>query len=91
MPYPYAAANHQRMNAREIEKLGAAIYTEDADLTGKSLINAIEGLMNNPEKLSRLQEKASMEINENPTFKILDLVLNAAGAAEHLKPDTEAL
>ncbi len=91
VPYPYAAANHQRMNAREIEKLGAAIYTEDADLTGKSLINAIEDLMNNPEKLSRLQEKASMEINENPTFKILDLVLNAAGAAEHLKPDTEAL
>lgn len=80
VPYPYAAANHQRMNAREIEKLGAALYVEDADLTGDLLVKLIEDLKSNPEKLSTLSEKAEGEITENPTFKILELLLKAAGA-----------
>lgn len=79
VPYPYAAANHQRMNAKEIEKLGAAIYIEDADLTGEKLIETIEDLMNSEEKLTMLKEKAAGEITQNPTFKILELLLEAAG------------
>ncbi len=80
VPYPYAAADHQRMNAREIEKLGAAIYVEDADLTENWLIGTVEDLRKNPEKLAALRKKAEGEIAENPTFKILELVLEAAGA-----------
>ncbi len=80
IPYPYAAANHQRKNAREIEKTGAAIYIEDCELTGKMLIKTIEDLMSSPDKLKLLVQNAAGQIDENPTYKILDLILDAANA-----------
>ncbi len=51
IPYPYAAADHQRKNAREIEKTGAALYIEDSDLTPEILIKTIEELILNDKKL----------------------------------------
>ena len=78
----YAAADHQRMNAREIEKTGAALYIEDSDLTPEALINTVENLISNREKLENMAESASLQIKENPTEKILDLILNAAGVLE---------
>ncbi len=82
IPYPYAAADHQRKNAREIEKTGAALYIEDSDLTPEALINTVENLISNREKLENMAESASLQIKENPTGKILDLILNAAGVLE---------
>ncbi len=78
VPYPYAAADHQRKNAREIEKTGAALYVEDADLTADFLITTIEDLISNNEKLNNMAQKAAEQIKENPTGKILELILNAA-------------
>ncbi len=85
MPYPYAAADHQRKNAREIEKTGAALYIEDSDLTSDLLIKTIEDLISNKEKLDKMAQIASKEIKENPTGKILELILNAAKASKQGK------
>jgi|InofroStandDraft_1065614.scaffolds.fasta_scaffold00110_87 UDP-N-acetylglucosamine--N-acetylmuramyl-(pentapeptide) pyrophosphoryl-undecaprenol N-acetylglucosamine transferase len=82
IPYPYAAADHQRKNAREIEKTGAALYIEDSDLTPEILIKTIEELILNDKKLKDMIKSASSQITENPTGKILDLILDAAGALE---------
>lgn len=82
VPYPYAAADHQRKNAREIEKTGAALYIEDSNLTPETLINMLEDLISNKEKLKNMAESASLQIKENPTGKILDLILDAAGVLE---------
>ncbi len=79
VPYPYAAADHQRKNAREIEKTGAAIYIEDSDLTSDFIIKTIEDLILNREKLNKMIQSASEQIKENPTGKILNLILEAAG------------
>lgn len=80
VPYPYAAADHQRKNAREIEKTGAAIYVEDADLNAEILIEIINDLWQNPDALAAFAKNASGQIDENPTGKILNLVLDAANA-----------
>ncbi len=85
VPYPYAAADHQRKNAREIEKTGAALYIEDSDLTSDLLIKTIEDLISNKEKLDKMAQIASKEIKENPTGKILELILNAAKASKQGK------
>lgn len=74
VPYPYAAADHQRKNAREIEKTGAAIYVEDADLTADFLIKTIETLILDKEKLDKMAQNASEQIKENPTGKITELI-----------------
>ncbi len=58
IPYPHAAADHQRINAHYMETHGAAIYLEDADTTEEKLLELITSLINNPQKLQQLQENA---------------------------------
>lgn len=56
IPYPYAAADHQRFNARAMENSGAALYLEDAECTSERLIELICFILSDPEKLKRMQE-----------------------------------
>lgn len=58
VPYPHAAADHQRKNARYMEAKGAALYLEDEDVSGKTLSEMILLLINNTDKLKELQSNA---------------------------------
>lgn len=58
IPYPYAAADHQRKNAEFMVKKRAALYLEDADTTKDTLLIAIEQLLGNKEKLKTIQNNA---------------------------------
>jgi UDP-N-acetylglucosamine--N-acetylmuramyl-(pentapeptide) pyrophosphoryl-undecaprenol N-acetylglucosamine transferase len=44
VPYPYAAQNHQEANARTLVEAEAALMLKDAELTGPSLLVALEDL-----------------------------------------------
>ena len=59
VPYPYAAADHQRKNAKYMLDSGAGLYVEDSDLTPQVLLDLIYSLTNNPEKLSKIQQNAN--------------------------------
>lgn len=59
IPYPHAAANHQRKNAKYMLEKQAALYLEDADTIGETLLNAIESLLDNRENLKTIQNNAS--------------------------------
>ena len=52
IPYPYAADNHQEVNAREMAEEGAALMLRQADLTGAILADAIAKLAENPQILA---------------------------------------
>ncbi|MCR5262100.1 MAG: undecaprenyldiphospho-muramoylpentapeptide beta-N-acetylglucosaminyltransferase [Candidatus Gastranaerophilales bacterium] len=56
VPYPYAAADHQRKNAREAENIGYALYCEDKDLDGSTLIKMLKSLFENPDKIAKMSE-----------------------------------
>lgn len=58
VPYPHAAADHQRKNARFMVEKRAALYLEDADTTKDTLLIGIEQLLDNPEKLRLIQQNA---------------------------------
>lgn len=58
IPYPHAAADHQRKNAKFMVEKRAALYLEDADTTKDTLKIAIEKLLDNPEKLKMIQQNA---------------------------------
>lgn len=58
VPYPHAAADHQRKNARYMEEQGASIYLEDDDVNAGSLYEILSELIQNPDKLSELQKNA---------------------------------
>lgn len=58
IPYPHAAADHQRKNAKFMTKKRAALYLEDADVTKDTLLIAIEQLLDNPEKLQEIRQNS---------------------------------
>lgn len=58
IPYPHAAADHQRKNAQYMVKERAALYLEDADTTKDTLMIAIEQLLLDEGKLKTVQKNA---------------------------------
>ena len=79
IPYPYAAANHQRINAKAIADKNAALYLEDDELKNGKLINVIDELINNKEKYNILKNNAE-NLGRDFKFaneKILNLIINA--------------
>ena len=61
IPYPYAADDHQTSNAKELEKIKAAIVIADKDLTGQILKQHIESLKDNKDRLIKMS-KASLSL-----------------------------
>lgn len=61
IPYPYAAADHQRKNAKYMVQNGAGLYLEDADTNEVTLSNLIIKLLENKEELQKMQQ-ASMNL-----------------------------
>ena len=59
VPYPYAAANHQRINAKYFHDMGACIYIEDKDLEPNKLRATILELLNNSHKMNYLKQNTS--------------------------------
>lgn len=58
IPYPHAAADHQRKNAKFMESKRAALYLEDADTTKETLLIAIEQLLENSQKFEEIRKNS---------------------------------
>lgn len=54
IPYPFAADNHQEINAKEMAEAGAALSYRQAELTSAKLAAAIEPLLDDPERRARM-------------------------------------
>lgn len=57
VPYPFAAGDHQRVNAGFLEGEGAALMLTQDKLTGASLASAIRGLYEDPDAFGKIKEK----------------------------------
>jgi UDP-N-acetylglucosamine--N-acetylmuramyl-(pentapeptide) pyrophosphoryl-undecaprenol N-acetylglucosamine transferase len=51
VPYPHAAADHQRANAEWMAEGGGAMVIDDASLDGPRLAAVVAGLLDDPERL----------------------------------------
>ncbi|MBW1957154.1 MAG: undecaprenyldiphospho-muramoylpentapeptide beta-N-acetylglucosaminyltransferase [Deltaproteobacteria bacterium] len=58
IPYPFAADNHQVLNARSLEKTGAAEMILEKDLNGKALAERINFYASNPDTLRQMASRA---------------------------------
>jgi UDP-N-acetylglucosamine--N-acetylmuramyl-(pentapeptide) pyrophosphoryl-undecaprenol N-acetylglucosamine transferase len=58
IPYPYAAYDHQRLNAQALKDWGAAEMILDRELNGESLASAIRALYTDRERLKKMGEAA---------------------------------
>ena len=58
IPFPFAADNHQVLNARSLEKAGAAEMILEKDLSGKILGERINYYVQRPEALQQMSSRS---------------------------------
>ncbi|HDH01839.1 MAG TPA: UDP-N-acetylglucosamine--N-acetylmuramyl-(pentapeptide) pyrophosphoryl-undecaprenol N-acetylglucosamine transferase, partial [Nitrospirae bacterium] len=76
VPYPYAAANHQEVNAGKLERLGAAVMVRNIELNGKRLSGEIRRLYNDPGLRGNMRTKAMGLGRPDAVKRIADIALS---------------
>ena len=74
VPYPYAAADHQRINARFMVEQGAGLYLENDDTNPTTLLEKILELVNNSNKLHLVQAASARQAVYDGVDKIVSQV-----------------
>lgn len=74
IPYPYAAANHQKKNAQNLAKNNMALMLEDENCNNDTLFEMVENLINNKELLSNLSYNAKKNAKSNSAQKIVEQI-----------------
>jgi len=57
IPFPHAAADHQRKNAQSFTHSGSAVMIDQSDLTPALLCATIRDILNNPKRLTQMSEQ----------------------------------
>jgi UDP-N-acetylglucosamine--N-acetylmuramyl-(pentapeptide) pyrophosphoryl-undecaprenol N-acetylglucosamine transferase len=73
VPYPYAANDHQTLNAKALVNAGAALMVANADLNGEVLSRLVRKLKEDPERRKRMGERAAALAQPGAAEKIVDL------------------
>lgn len=76
IPFPYAAENHQYYNAKALENVEAGVIIEEKDLEAENLLNRINELMKDKEKLRQMGENALQIGNPNAINKVEEEIKN---------------
>ena len=79
VPFALAADDHQRTNARALERAGAAVMLEEKDLSGASLAAAVRALLDAPERISAMEEAARRIGRPDAAALVADLLLGTEG------------
>ncbi len=75
IPYPFAAANHQEINARKLWDIGAAQMILERDLNGKALADLIKYLLEDPDAISEIERTSKSLGNIEAAGKIVELMM----------------
>ncbi|MCX7958679.1 MAG: undecaprenyldiphospho-muramoylpentapeptide beta-N-acetylglucosaminyltransferase [Deltaproteobacteria bacterium] len=75
IPYPYAADDHQRLNAIELVNAGAAVMLEQKDVTPEILADTIICLKNDPQRLRNMAEQAGRIAKPEAAREIMDFIV----------------
>ena len=79
IPYPYAAYNHQELNARTLADKGAARMILDRDLSGTNLGEEIIRLVNHPNELNDMAGKAQILAQPEAAKAVADHYFSPGG------------
>ena len=80
IPLPTATDDHQRHNARALERAGAAELIDQSELTGQRLSDAILALAGDPNRRMRMSAAARTLAKPRAADAIVDVVIQLAGA-----------
>lgn len=74
VPFPAAADNHQNVNARALERAGAAVVVEESNLEAAYLVETIAALMVDPVRLHTMAESARSLAHPRAVEEIAEIV-----------------
>lgn len=72
IPYPFAAADHQRHNAEALKKAGAASVIPEKDLTTDKLSEEIHSLLSDQTRLQQMAAKSRELGKSDATSRLVD-------------------
>jgi UDP-N-acetylglucosamine--N-acetylmuramyl-(pentapeptide) pyrophosphoryl-undecaprenol N-acetylglucosamine transferase len=81
VPYPHAAADHQRTNAAWMERAGAAVVIDDGELTGPRLREEVDRLLGDPDLLRSMAAASLGLARPDAAEAIADELLAAVRAS----------
>jgi len=76
VPYPYAAADHQRKNAEEAESKGFAICSDDYVFDGNVLMSILRNLLNNNNKITEMCHKSCENSKPDALQRIVETLIS---------------
>jgi UDP-N-acetylglucosamine--N-acetylmuramyl-(pentapeptide) pyrophosphoryl-undecaprenol N-acetylglucosamine transferase len=83
VPYPYAKADHQRLNVESLRVAGGCWVIDDGELDGSRLRREVESLLGDPEELSRMRVKSREAGRPRAAEDIAESLLELAGKAKN--------
>ncbi|HET7440123.1 MAG TPA: undecaprenyldiphospho-muramoylpentapeptide beta-N-acetylglucosaminyltransferase [Terriglobales bacterium] len=81
VPFPRAADDHQRVNAKALENAGAGVVLEESKLNRESLVEAITTLLNDRRRLEKMGAAAKKLSHPNAAAEIAEMAGQLAGAS----------
>ncbi len=81
IPYPHAAEDHQKANARFLQEKGAAIILPDAELEAGKLGGVVEELLNDYNWLGKMSKNSSALQQQNALDQISEVIERVLGQA----------
>jgi UDP-N-acetylglucosamine--N-acetylmuramyl-(pentapeptide) pyrophosphoryl-undecaprenol N-acetylglucosamine transferase len=82
VPFPRAADDHQRVNAKALERAGAAVVVEESKLDGVWLVETVAALLGDPARLQRMSAAARSLAHPNAARDIAALAARLGGVGE---------
>jgi UDP-N-acetylglucosamine--N-acetylmuramyl-(pentapeptide) pyrophosphoryl-undecaprenol N-acetylglucosamine transferase len=79
VPFPRAADDHQNVNARALERAGAAVVVEESNLEAAYLVETIVTLIKYPSRLRAMADAAKSLAHPNAVVGIAEMVRRLAG------------
>lgn len=73
IPFPFAANDHQRANARALANAGAAVVIEQNDLTPERLAHEVRALLGEPKRLVAMASAARALGRADATDRVADV------------------
>jgi UDP-N-acetylglucosamine--N-acetylmuramyl-(pentapeptide) pyrophosphoryl-undecaprenol N-acetylglucosamine transferase len=76
VPYPFAAGDHQELNARKLQEIGAAKMILDRELRGETLAGDIKELFRNETMRAEMQKNSRSVGRPDACTKVADIAMS---------------
>jgi UDP-N-acetylglucosamine--N-acetylmuramyl-(pentapeptide) pyrophosphoryl-undecaprenol N-acetylglucosamine transferase len=80
IPYPFAAEDHQTLNARIFERADAAVLLPERDITGDVLADKLRAFLDDPARLAAMSARCATLAPRDAAERVADVILTHSSA-----------